>query len=467
MARQLTNQRRRGRRSVAISLQHIGTVQFFRLLGGLLLLLFAITCIATAASAQDYILGPQDKVRLKVYEWRASRDEIFEWTALNDDFAVGADGTISLPFAGRILASGLSPTELASKVSVALMQRMGLGRRPDVSAEIIEFRPFYIVGDVENPGAFPYRPGLNVLQAVSISGGLRRGDQGARPEREIISGRGELAVQYASRASLLARKARLEAEIDDADSIAFPPELTSRADDPAIALLMDQERSIFEARRQGMQTQLRALEELRDYLDKAVESLESHLTFQDRQVALSQKEMENVAALAKKGFAAETRKMEAERALVRAQSDRLSAETSIMRARQEKSQTEIAILELSINRKNEVRAQLRDTQAQLEELEARSMTTAQLLSESQRVAPQTAAGAVGKVRPVYMIVRTGTDGSTKRFQAGETDAVRPGDVIEVEIPLDAFGYGAPQLRPSPALDMTIDGNAGIAAEEIN
>ena len=46
------------------------------------------------AMAEEYLLGPQDRVRLKVYEWRASRDTIFEWTALNDQFTVGADGSL-------------------------------------------------------------------------------------------------------------------------------------------------------------------------------------------------------------------------------------------------------------------------------------------------------------------------------------------------------------------------------------
>lgn len=455
MTRQSNQRRLEGRRPVARAIGRRAASPRIYWLFSLLLVTLAAIVVATGARAEDYLLGPQDKVRLKIYEWRASRDEIFEWTALNDDFAVGADGTLSLPFAGRILANGLSPTELAAKVSVALMQRMGLGRRPDVSAEIIEFRPFYIVGDVQSPGAFPYRPGLSVLQAVSISGGLRRGDQAARLEREVIAGRGELALQHVSRASLLARKARLETEIGDGDEIVFPAELVSRAQDPAIATVMEQERSIFEARRQGMETQIRALEELREFLGKSVASLEAHLEFQDRQVALSQKEMENVTALAKKGFAAETRKMEAERALVRAQSDRLSAETSMMRARQEKSQTEINILELSINRKNEVRSQLRDTQAQLEELTARSATTARLLSESESMAPQTAARqAPDTIKPVYTIVRAGRDGTPERLPVDETDTVRPGDVVEVEIPRET---GRPDaLRSGAAASQALD-----------
>ena len=54
--------------------------------------LATVSACPLPASAAEYLLGPQDKVRLKVYEWRASRDVIFEWTALNDTFTVGADG---------------------------------------------------------------------------------------------------------------------------------------------------------------------------------------------------------------------------------------------------------------------------------------------------------------------------------------------------------------------------------------
>jgi protein involved in polysaccharide export with SLBB domain len=445
-------------RPIARTLKDRSGAVGFHVFSFLVLLALAAICLTSAARADEYLLGPQDKVRLKIYEWRASRDEIFEWKALNDDFTVGADGTLSLPFAGKVVAAGLSPTKLAENVSIQLMQRMGLGRSPDVSAEIVQFRPFYIVGDVEKPGEYPYRPGLNVLQAVSIGGGLRKGDQASRMEREVISGRGELALQHVTRAGLLARKARLETELKGADSITFPPELAERSDDHDIAVLMDQERSIFDARRQGLETQVRALEELRDFLGKSSASLEAHLEFQDRQVALSQKEMENVSALVKKGFAAETRKMEVERSLVNAQSDRLSAETSLMRARQEKSRTEISILELQIDRKNEVRAQLRDTQSQLEELAQKSSTTVQLLRESESLAPQAAArlGSGDSIAPVYTIVRAGDGGVSKKFVAGEAEPVHPGDVLEIKIPLETDNPGLQGTGRTTGSDLTYD-----------
>jgi chromosome segregation ATPase len=214
---------------------------------------------------------------------------------------------------------------------------------------------------------------------------------------------------------------------------------------------MNQERAIFDARREGLETQIRALEELKDFLGKSAASLEAHLEFQDRQVALSQKEMENVAALVKKGFAAETRKMEVERSLVSAQSDRLAAETSLMRARQEKSRTEISIIELNIDRKNEVRAQLRDTQTQLEELAQKSATTMQLLNDSEQLAPAAAArlDSGEKMDPVYTIVRSGSSGAPQKFKAGEAEPVRPGDVVEVEIPRQTNSPGLPTAGRTP------------------
>ncbi|RWK45824.1 MAG: sugar ABC transporter substrate-binding protein, partial [Mesorhizobium sp.] len=100
---------------------------------------------------------------------------------------------------------------------------VGLARKPNTAVEIVQFRPFYVVGKVTQSGEFPYRPGLTVLQALSIAGGLRtREDRDARFEREVIQGQGDVSLLRLSEASLLARKARLEAELSHASDIQFP-----------------------------------------------------------------------------------------------------------------------------------------------------------------------------------------------------------------------------------------------------
>jgi protein involved in polysaccharide export with SLBB domain len=406
------------------------------------------------AAAAEYLLGPQDKVRLKIYEWRASRDAIFEWTALNDIFVVGADGLLFLPFVGEIRAEGRAAGDLAISIGDGLKQHMGLGRAPDVAVEVVQFRPFYIVGHIMQPNEYPYRPGLSVLQAVGIAGGLRTREENlARLEREVISGRGDVGLLTLNTISLLARKARLEAELAGSDKIQFPSVLTERNGDGSTKLLMEQERMIFEARRDGLTTQERALKDLRNFLEKELASLQAQLAFHDKQIALIQKELAGVASLVSKGLAVAPREFALERTVAQSQSDRLGAETALLRARQEISKTDIAILELRNRHTNEVAEALRETQLQLNELDRKTETAVMLLHESEISAPRLLAlrRQSDRVEPSYTIVRQ-VDGVTTEIPAKEGTSVEPGDTVKVDIPFQSpLEAGEVSQNGSPVL----------------
>lgn len=421
----------------------------------------AIGTPTISMATEEYLLGPQDKVRIKIYEWRASRDQIFQWTGLNDDFTISAGGSLSLPFAGEIRAAGLTPSGLAYAISDELMRNMGLGMRPDASVEVVQHRPFYIVGHVMQPGEFPYRPDLTVLQALSIAGGLRMREESiARFEREVIQGRGDVNLLALENTSLLARKARLEAELKNAENIQFPPSLVARQNDRAVALLMEQEQSISRVRREGMQTQVRALENLREFLEKELASLDAQLVFHDKQIRSIQKELTDVSSLVSKGLAAAPREMSLDRALTQYQSERLTAETSLLRARQEISRTEITILELRNRYTNEVTVTLRETQAELDALSRKAETAIQLLHESEIAAPRLLAlrAKAARAKPVYTIVRT-ANGRSEELPATESTVVRPGDTLKVEIPmpdLEDFGEIGPASVISGITTLSID-----------
>ncbi len=317
------------------------------------------------------------------------------------------------------------------------MHQMGLGREPDVAVEVVQFRPFYIVGHVTQPGEFPYRPGLTVLQALTIAGGLRtREEDIARLEREVIAGRGEVSILSLNNVSLLARKARLEAELAGAKEIGFPDTLSSLKGEGSVSIMMEQERAIFAARKDGLETQVRALEDLKEFLVKELASLEKQLTFHDKQIELVQKELSGVSTLVKKGFSAAPRELGLQRTLADVQSSRLSAETALLRARQEISRTEISILQLRNTFSNEVTVALRETQAELDETSRKADTAAQLLHESEVSAPRLLAlrAKAQRAKPVYTIMRPGGSG-TIELQATEVTEVAPGDTIKVEIPL--------------------------------
>ena len=407
------------------------------LAASLLLSLMLIGGAIKTASADTYTLGPEDKVKIRVYEWRPSRDAVFAWKALNEEFIVSPDGRLSLPLAGEVQAQGRTISQVAEAIGQQLKANLGLGRSPDVSVDISEFRPFYVTGQVARAGAFPYRPGLTVLQAVSIAGGLPTGQEGtARFGREAIQGRGDISVFRMYEVNLLAKKARLEAELSGADSIRFPDRLEANKDDPLVKTAIDQERLVFKARNEGMKTQVRALHDLQDFLDKETVTLGQQLALLDKQINSLQKELGSVSKLVSKGLAAAPREFNLDRQLAQAQSDRLSAETSLLRAKQEISRTNLSLLELQDGRRNEATNDLRQTQSALEENERKEATARQLLYDSEVTSPKLFASheVASRAAPVYTIFRRAADGKMTTIDAQETTSVQPGDTVRVVVP---------------------------------
>jgi protein involved in polysaccharide export with SLBB domain len=109
----------------------------------------------------EYRLGSGDKLRIIV----------FGEDSLSGEFLVpGGDGAISFPLIGDVKAAGLTVTELKSALEAKL--RDGFLKDPRVSIEVLNFRPYYILGEVTKPGEYPYIVGLTVLNAVATASGF-------------------------------------------------------------------------------------------------------------------------------------------------------------------------------------------------------------------------------------------------------------------------------------------------------
>jgi polysaccharide export outer membrane protein len=108
----------------------------------------------------EYKLGPADKVRVTV----------FGEESLSGEFLVSGNGKISMPLVGDVQAAGLTVPEFQAAVQTVL--RDGYLRDPRVSAEVLNYRPFYILGEIEKPGEYPYTNNLTVLNAVATAGGF-------------------------------------------------------------------------------------------------------------------------------------------------------------------------------------------------------------------------------------------------------------------------------------------------------
>jgi protein involved in polysaccharide export with SLBB domain len=398
----------------------------------------------------DYRLGSLDKLRIKVTAWRPARAEVFSWKALDGVYSIGAAGTLSLPLLGEVSAAGSTTAQLASDIADRLKERIGLVESPDVSIEVIQFRPFYIVGHVEHPGEYPYRPGMNVLQAMAIAGGeLRIADQ--RLEREVITSTGELSQLEAERMTLLARKARLESEFQDRDDIQFPPLLSGARDATSVNAVMAQEKLIFNARQNAYKTQIRALEQLHNYLENEVTSLEGQIKNHNTELNLIRQELDGIRGLYSKGLSTAPRRLGLERNLAQAEGDNLRLESGLMRAKQDISKADIDILELRNRRTNDMTVQLASVTRGLEVIGRKLDTTKRLIYESEVIAPRFLAERRrnNRMQPNYTIVRQ-NGGTVSEVTASETTAVEPGDTVKVEFALPNDPATMPESQAFPS-----------------
>jgi polysaccharide export outer membrane protein len=113
----------------------------------------------SAAAETSYRLSTGDKVHVIVY----GEDD------LGGDFNVDGNGYVRLPLIGQVKASGLSAQELENRIAALL--KNGYLQEPRVNVEIVQYRPFYIIGEVNKPGEYPYVNDMNALNAVALAGG--------------------------------------------------------------------------------------------------------------------------------------------------------------------------------------------------------------------------------------------------------------------------------------------------------
>ena len=122
---------------------------------------------APLADINSYRLGPGDALRVTV----------FRHEDLSGEFTLDGDGYFAMPLVGEVLGGGRSARELENEIETALMSG-GYLVEPQVSIQVLNYRPFYIIGEVNNPGSFEYVNGMTVINAVALAGGFTyRADQ--------------------------------------------------------------------------------------------------------------------------------------------------------------------------------------------------------------------------------------------------------------------------------------------------
>lgn len=119
----------------------------------------AVSPESSLSVAEAYRLGAGDKLRIEVYK----EEEI------TGEYEVDSSGNLSLKLIGTIPAAGRSLPELVKVIETKLLD--GYLLNPRVAIDVLNYRPFYVLGEVNSPGSFPFVAGMTVLKAIALAGG--------------------------------------------------------------------------------------------------------------------------------------------------------------------------------------------------------------------------------------------------------------------------------------------------------
>lgn len=131
-------------------------------LAGAFALITGLFADARAQNIAEYRLGTGDKLRVTV----------FGQPDMSGEFAVDAAGQVTVPLVGAVDAARLTVAELTKSITDRLAKDFLVD--PKVSVDVLNYRPFYVLGEVKSPGSYAYVVGINIRQAIAIAGGFNR-----------------------------------------------------------------------------------------------------------------------------------------------------------------------------------------------------------------------------------------------------------------------------------------------------
>src|SRR5690606_40796847 len=115
---------------------------------------------AESAGRVEYRLGPQDKIQVTV----------FNEPDLSGEFELDGEGRVALPLIGDVTVGGMTVRNAEQTIAAELYP--DYLQNPKVSIQVTNYRPFYILGEVKEPGGYPYANDMTVIQAVALAGGF-------------------------------------------------------------------------------------------------------------------------------------------------------------------------------------------------------------------------------------------------------------------------------------------------------
>ncbi len=291
--------------------------------------------------------------------------------------------------------------------------------------------------------------------------------------------RAQLDTLQAASDSLLAERARFEAEARGAASVSFPPELLARRAEPQLAAALASQEALFAARRDAMQSQVELGGQRVAELGSQIAGIRAQVGSIDSQLALNDDELSGVKSLYGAGYAPKTRLLALQRSEAGLRGNRGEEQAAIARAQQTIGETRVQVLSDRQARIAEAAAGLEATQDKLADVSPRLAAAREILSHTEVRSPVdgyvlnltqfTEGGVVGQGEPIADIVPADAPLVIQvQVRPQDAHAVHPGQ--RSLITLTAYNSRTtPRIQAevvSVAADQTLPQSAGSVAEGV-
>ena len=374
-------------------------------------------------SEMDFELAAGDVVRLDILD--DDKEPV--------DLPVATDGSIQAPFLGAVPVAGLTVSEaLAELTRKYVEQRIFVV--PKLGFSVAAYRPVFVVGDVRQPGSFPFQPQLTVEKAIGLAGGQLASDPTEDPVLARARLRGELETIEASIIKEALAFARLTAELAGRSEILpddLPPTARDYVNGPLADSVREVELRIAKADNDGFSAQQTVLQEQIAEAEKGMVLLNQLLENVNGTIELAQGDLDRSQELNKRGLNTKSDVSNLQRRLSEEEGRQLEVLNNISQGRRDIGLLKSRLVELAQKRLVDALTDLQTHNVNL----ATYLTTHRKTEEQIVLMSSLTAEALAKNRQVTLdfAIRRGAGESVTDMPATATSVLFPGDVLVVKI----------------------------------
>ena len=360
--------------------------------------------------------------------------DLLDDTEIPAVLTIGDDGQAQFPLIGGVQIAGFDIAGAIEVVDKEYRNRQ-IFLAPKFSLSIAALRPLFVLGEVRNPGSFPFSFGMTVEKAVGLAGGtpLLTADpaQGiltqARLRGDIDSAEGEITHEAVYAARLAAELAgREDVNLADAPEIARP-----FLKDAPVAAIVDIEKRILKTEQANFRNQLAILEEGVSEAEKGMKLLDDLAAQQQVVLQKIGKDLERINALRKSGLNTQNEVTQAERNESSEKARLIEIFGEMSRSRREFGSLKLDLARLKSDREKDILKQLQDRQFAIEKLiNTRRSAQQQLVLLASALSGQK---DQEQTKSYSYEVRRTSNGTTSRIEVTSLSELEPGDVVIVTI----------------------------------